>query len=172
MGESQRHSLDELDFAILRHLERDGRRSYSDIADDLGVAVSTVSARVTKLIEGDVVSILAHVNPHRVGLEAPAILSIAIEPQNYDQVVNTILGYPEVTFASMTTGKYNLVVDVFCRDSQHLAELITRRLNTLAGVRDVNVTYHLRILKLRPTGVNSIEGDAGAKSDSGGRDQT
>jgi Lrp/AsnC family transcriptional regulator for asnA, asnC and gidA len=113
MGESRRYKLDKLDIAILKHLEQDGRKSYSDIAEDLEVAVSTVSARVTKLVEQNVVSIMALVNPHQVGLEAPATLNIAIKPRHYDQVVETILGYPEVNFASMTTGEHNLIVDVF-----------------------------------------------------------
>ena len=158
MQESRQHQLDDLDIAILRHLEQDGRRSYSDMAEALGVAVSTVSARVTKMIERDVVSIMAHVNPHAVGLEAPAILSIAIEPQHYEQVVDTILAYPEVNFASMTTGDHNLIVDVFCRDTQHLAELVTRRLHGLEGIRDIKVTYQLQRLELRPIGVDRIGG--------------
>lgn len=162
--------MDELDIAILNHLEQDGRRTYSEIAADLEVAVSTVSARVTKLIEGDVVTILAHVNPYKVGLEAPAILGISIQPGHYDQVVDTILGYPEVTFASMTTGAYNLTVDVYCRSTGHLAELITDRLNQLPGVQDVEVSYHLRILKLKPIGIDAarVEGhSASAQNKSG-----
>ena len=167
MGESRRHRLDELDIAILRHLEQDGRRSYSDMAEDLGVAVSTVRARVTKMIERNVVSIMAYVNPHEVGLQAPAILNIAILPRYYDRVVETILGYPEVNFASMTTGEHNLIVDVFCRDTQHLAELITRRLHTLEGIRDVKVTYQLQRLELRPSGVDLIRGKDSENTGSG-----
>jgi Lrp/AsnC family transcriptional regulator for asnA, asnC and gidA len=162
MRESKRYRLDTLDMAILRHLEEDGRKSYSDIAEDLGVAVSTVSSRVTKLIEQNVVSIMVLVNPHKVGLEAPATLSISIQPQHYDQVIKVILSYPEINFASMTTGEYNLLVDVFCRNTQHLAELITQRLNTLEGVQDIKVTYQLKRLKVRPAGVDLIKGENSA----------
>ena len=170
MEESKRHRLDKLDIAILRHLEQDGRRSYSEIAKDLGMAVSTVSARATKLIEWNVVSIVALVNPHEVGLDAPAIISIAIQPRYYDQVVETIIAYPEVNFASMTTGEYNLVVDVFCRDTQHLAELITRRLNTLDGIQDIKVAYQLQRLELRATGMDLIESENGAIAAPGSKD--
>jgi Lrp/AsnC family transcriptional regulator for asnA, asnC and gidA len=158
MGNSKRHRLDELDIAILKHLEQDGRRSYSEIAEDLSVAVSTISARVTKMIEHNVVTFLAHVNPLAVGLEAPATLNIAIRPKHYDRIVETILRYPEVNFAAMTTGEYNLIIDVFCRDTQHLAELITSRLNILEGVQDIKATYQLKRLKLRPTSVDLIVG--------------
>lgn len=162
LGELRRYRLDNLDISILKHLEQDGRKSYSDIAEDLGVAVSTISARVTKLIEENVVSIMVLVNPTKVGLEAPATLSIAIQPQHYNQVVEIILGYPEVNFASMTTGDFNLLIDVFCRNTQHLSELITQRLNTLEGIKDIKITYQLQRLKVRPAGVDLIKGEDGA----------
>jgi Lrp/AsnC family transcriptional regulator for asnA, asnC and gidA len=111
-----RHALDDLDVSILSHLEEDGRRSYSEIADALGVAVSTVSTRVAKLIDRNVVSITAIINPQEVGLEAPATLLIAIQPRFFDEVVETIIACPEVVYASMTTGRQNLIVDVLCRN--------------------------------------------------------
>jgi Lrp/AsnC family transcriptional regulator for asnA, asnC and gidA len=158
VGETDNYKLDKLDISIIKHLEQDGRKSYSDIAEDLGVAVSTISSRVTKLIDQNVISVMVLVNPHKVGLEAPATLSIAIEPHHFNQVVDEILTYPEVNFASMTTGNFNLLIDVFCRNTQHLAELITDRLNTLEGIKDIETTYQIQRLKVRPAGVELIKG--------------
>ncbi len=157
-----KHDLDALDINILRHLEEDGRRSYSEMAEALGVAVSTVSARVAKLIETDVVSIFAAINPQKMGLEAPATLLMSIEPRHFDQVVATIVSLPEIVYASMTTGRYNLVIDVFCRDAQHLAELVTGRLYALEGIRDIDVEYQLERFKVdsRSTALIEIEGSA------------
>jgi Lrp/AsnC family transcriptional regulator for asnA, asnC and gidA len=157
MTNAKQFLLDELDVSILRHLEEDGRKSYSDIAEDLGVAVSTVSARMSKLIDRNVLSILAFINPFEVGLDAPALIMMNIEPRHFEEAVEEILEYPEVNFASMTSGEYNLNLDVFCRDSNHLTELITQRLYKVIGVQDLNVTYQLRRLKLRPTGVDVLQ---------------
>jgi Lrp/AsnC family transcriptional regulator for asnA, asnC and gidA len=110
MTKSAGYPLDELDITIMKHLEEDGRKSYSDIAEDLGVAVSTVSARVSKLIDRNVLVIHAVLNPFVVGFEAPAIISMSIDPRRYDEVVEVILDYPEVNFASMTSGDHNLIV--------------------------------------------------------------
>ena len=156
MNKSKQHHLDKLDIAILKQLEQDGRKRYSEIAEDLGVAVSTISARVAKMIDKEIVSIIAIINPFNVGLEAPAIIDIAIQPHYFDQVVEIILDYPEVNYASMTTGEYNLEIDVYCRDTQHLVELITCRLNTLEGIQDIKVKYQLKRLKLVSTGVDMI----------------
>jgi Lrp/AsnC family transcriptional regulator for asnA, asnC and gidA len=154
-----KHDLDALDISILRHLEEDGRRSYSEMAEALGVAVSTVSARVAKLIERNVVSIFASINPQKVGLEAPATLLISIEPRHFERVVETILALPEIIYASMTTGRYNLVIDVFCRDAQHLSELVTSRLYALEGIQDVDVEYQLERFKVDPRSTALIDID-------------
>lgn len=165
MTKAKQLLLDDLDIAILRHLEQDGRRSYSEIAEELGVAVSTVSARVSKLIDRNVVSILAVVNPLEVGLEAPAIINMTIEPRHYERAVEIILEYPEVNFASMTSGEYNLIVDVFCRDANHLTELITQRLYRVAGIQNIKVTYQLQRLKLGPTGIDLLQSNTNANMD-------
>jgi len=159
MANTKQFLLDELDVSILRHLEEDGRKSYSEIAEDLGVAVSTVSARMSKLIDRNVLSVLAFINPFEVGLDAPALIMLKIEPRHFEEAVEEILEYPEVNFASMISGEYNLNLDVFCRDSHHLTELITQRLYKVIGVQDLNVTYQLRRLKLRPTGVDLLQPD-------------
>jgi Lrp/AsnC family transcriptional regulator for asnA, asnC and gidA len=157
MTKSAGYPLDELDITIMKHLEEDGRKSYSDIAEDLGVAVSTVSARVSKLIDRNVLVIHAVLNPFVVGFEAPAIISMSIDPRRYDEVVEVILDYPEVNFASMTSGDHNLIVDVFCRDADHLSELITQRLYKTSGVQDIKVTFQLQRLKLGPSGVDLLQ---------------
>ena len=162
-----RHALDDLDVSILGHLEQDGRRSYSEIADALGVAVSTVSSRVAKLIERNVVSITAIINPQEVGLEAPATLLIAIQPRFFADVVETIIACPEVVYASMTTGRHNLIVDVLCRDAQHLAELITERLYALEGIQDINVAFQLQKFGVEQAGVALIEFEKRANGETG-----
>jgi Lrp/AsnC family transcriptional regulator for asnA, asnC and gidA len=166
-----RHALDELDVSILSHLEEDGRRSYSEIADALGVAVSTVSSRVAKLIERNVVSITAIINPQEVGMEAPATLLIAIQPRYFDDVVETVIGCPEVTYASMTTGRHNLIVDVLCRDAHHLAELVTDRLYALEGIQDIDVAFQLQKFSVEQAGVSLIEFEKRANGEAESEDR-
>jgi Lrp/AsnC family transcriptional regulator for asnA, asnC and gidA len=151
------YALDALDISIMKHLEVDGRKSYSDIAEDLGVAVSTVSARVGKLLDRNILAIHAVLNPFEVGFEATAIINLTIDPKGYDEAVGAILEYPEVNFASMTSGDHNLIVDVYCRDAEHLSELLTQRLYKVKGVQDLKVTYQLKRLKLGPSGVELLE---------------
>ena len=62
--------MDELDLSILAALQTDGRRPFTDIAQNLGVSEGTVRNRVSKLIEQQVLHIVGLVDPNSLGLNA------------------------------------------------------------------------------------------------------
>ncbi|MFM9816038.1 Lrp/AsnC family transcriptional regulator, partial [Streptomyces scabiei] len=51
--------LDATDRALLRHLQADGRRSWTDLARDVGLTAPAVRQRVQRLIDSGVVQIAA-----------------------------------------------------------------------------------------------------------------
>lgn len=55
--------LDDVDEAILRELQVDGRRAYREIARTVGVSEGTVRTRVKRLREAGLLRILAFVDP-------------------------------------------------------------------------------------------------------------
>ena len=56
-------ALDELNFQLLLHLQKDGRKSFTELAEELGVSVGTVRNRVTRLIEDKTLQITGRVDP-------------------------------------------------------------------------------------------------------------
>ena len=59
--------LDDLDFAILSCLQKDGRMSFTVIAEKLNVSIGTIRTRVNKFIEEGTINIIGRVNPDKVG---------------------------------------------------------------------------------------------------------
>ena len=139
--------MDDLDRAILVHLQEDGRRPFTEIAKDLDVAEGTVRNRVSRLINEKVVQIVGLVDPSRVGFETPALVSIAVQPQALDTVAERIAAYPEVSYLLLVAGEYDLIAQVICRDREHLVTFITEQINRIPGVVDINTTFILRIHK-------------------------
>ena len=70
--------LDELDFSILSCLQRDGRMSFTVIAEKLNVSIGTVRTRVNKLIEEGTINIIGRVNPAKVGFGAYAHIAVFV----------------------------------------------------------------------------------------------
>lgn len=149
--------VDDLDLVILTHLQEDGRRSFTEIADALNVSVGTVRNRVSRMIEDNTVQIVGRVNPHRVGFSAPATINVAVQPPHLETAIEEMSAFPEVSWLALVTGEYDLIVDVLCRDVDHLTELITHRLQRVTGVTKTESVYVLRILKVAQPGLELIQ---------------
>jgi len=91
---------------------------------------------------------VAIVDPHALGFQAPAIVAISVEPGATDQVAQAIAQLPEVSYLVMTLGSYDLIVEVFCRDQAHLADLLTQQIHLLPGVRSTETLVIARSYKL------------------------
>lgn len=126
--------LDQLDNAILAHLQEDGRKPFTEIAKNLGVTEGTIRKRTAKLLEEDVVRIIGLVDPHKVGFEAPAIIHVTVTPPHLEDAAETIKTFPEVSYLLMVSGDYDLMVEVRCRDRRHLAAFIRDKLQQVNGV--------------------------------------
>jgi Lrp/AsnC family transcriptional regulator for asnA, asnC and gidA len=98
------------------------------------------------MIEDRTLNIIARVNPFRAGLDAYAIVHIDIKPGALlDEAVNKILQFPEVSFLAICVGEYDIVIDVMCRDNDHLKSVIMDRLYEVPGVVDTKTTYYLDV---------------------------
>ncbi len=139
---------DELDLEILSHLKDDGRRSFTDIAESLGVSVGTVSNRLSKMLEDEVVRIVPRVDPYRVGFRAPATILISVEPHRLEAAIEEIKSFPEISWLGSIAGDHDLVADVMCRDTSHLRSFLFQRLANVSGVTRTATSLYLKVHKI------------------------
>ena len=140
-------TLDDLDFAILSCLQKDGRASFTVMAEQLHVSIGTIRTRVNKLIEEGTVNIIGRVDPDKVGFRSYAHIAIYIRPATLkEQVAKQILSLPEVSFLAGTSGDYDLEVDVMCRDNDHLVQFINT-ISGFEGIYQTNTTIYFKVYK-------------------------
>src|SRR5580698_3736501 len=97
-------TLDKLDFAILTELQKDGRKSFTDIADSLKVSVGTVRNRYNLLIKNRTLTIIGRVDPEKIGFHAYAHIFLKIRPiTELESAAGKIAKFPEVSFLAMTS---------------------------------------------------------------------
>lgn len=73
-------TLDKLDRAILRNLQADGRATYDQLSEQVGLSPSAVLRRVKRLEEGGVIDrYVALVKPESVGLGLTAYITVRLE---------------------------------------------------------------------------------------------
>lgn len=147
MSEKENYVLDSLDFEILSHLQEDGRMSFTVMAEALKVSVGTIRTRFNKLIEEGTVNIIGRVDPDKVGFNCYAHIAVFVRPATLkDKVAQKICKLPEVSFLAMTSGDYDLEVDVMCRDNNHLVQFVDG-ISKIEGVNQTKTTIYFKVYK-------------------------
>jgi Lrp/AsnC family transcriptional regulator, regulator for asnA, asnC and gidA len=155
--------MDELDFSILIQLQEDGRKPFTEIAKALNVTEGTVRNRVARLITDKTLRIIGLVDPHQVGFDAPALVSVSVQPGMLDTAVEAIKGFPEVSYLLLVAGEYDLIVEVMCRDREHLTDLITQRIHKVAGVSDTHTIMILHTYEVIQPDLKLVKKSKGKK---------
>jgi Lrp/AsnC family transcriptional regulator for asnA, asnC and gidA len=107
-----------------------------------------VRNRVARLLEDQTVQIIGVLDPHRMGYHAPAIIGVSIQPPHLEKAAAEIAAMPEVSYLIMVAGEYDLIVEVFCRDREHLAAFLKDQLLQVAGVQRAQTSFILHTYKV------------------------
>ncbi|MBX2932267.1 MAG: Lrp/AsnC family transcriptional regulator [Chitinophagaceae bacterium] len=150
-------TLDSLDFNILSCLQQDGRMSFTIMADKLKVSVATVRTRVNKLIEDGTISIIGRVAPEKVGFHSYAHIAVYVRPATLkEKVAQKIAKFKEVSFLALTSGDYDLEVDVMCRDNDHLVQFVNE-ISSIEGVNQTKTTIYFKVYKYAQPDLNLLK---------------
>jgi Lrp/AsnC family transcriptional regulator for asnA, asnC and gidA len=153
--------LDEVDRAIVRKLQEDGRTPFRQIARDLGVSEGTVRYRAGRLQSSGALTIAAIADPFRLGYRVLAFVLIKVEPGRVDDVVAALSSWQEATYVSTCTGGADIYVQLVCRDNEQLSELLHHQLPAIGGVREMDTYMELKMHKVAYAGyAPSVEGPA------------
>ncbi len=146
---------DEIDHLILQTLQNDGRKSFSDLAKELGMAVSTISKRYMNLVDCGILAIIGRVEPERIGLNAYASINVQVDTlANVERVAQELMALPEVSFLALRTGDFQLEINVMCRDNSHLMEILRNNMDKINHVRKYEINMYLKVYKWGRTGVS------------------
>lgn len=157
MDKNNRIVLDELDFAILSYLQKDGRMSFTVIAEKLKVSIGTIRTRFNKLIEDGTINIIGRVDPEKVGFRSYAHIAVYVRPATLkEKVAQKISKLSEVSFLAMTSGDYDLEVDVMCRDNEHLVQFVNE-LSKIEGVYQTKTTIYFKVYKYAQPDLNLLK---------------
>jgi Lrp/AsnC family transcriptional regulator for asnA, asnC and gidA len=140
--------MDELDRDIVAQLKEDGRKPFTSIARELGVSEGTVRNRVGRMIDERVLHIVGEVDPYKMGLDAPALIGLTLKSDEIEASMQAIAELEEVSYLLLVSGEFDAIVEVFCRDREHLANFLTKKLRQIPGVDSTRTFTILRTYKM------------------------
>jgi Lrp/AsnC family transcriptional regulator for asnA, asnC and gidA len=139
--------LDTIDLKIMEALREDGRIAFAQIAEQLNVSPGMIRMRYNRMVEMGYLKVVAITNPLRMGYEAMAMIGIRTDGKKMLEVAEKVAEFDEVVYLVLTSGHYDILVEVFCRDHADLLRFITEKLYSIEGVRESESFLQLKIVK-------------------------
>jgi Lrp/AsnC family transcriptional regulator for asnA, asnC and gidA len=140
--------LDETDRAIVARLQYDGRMPFTSIAAEVGISEGSVRRRVKRLVDSGVLQIVGIVEPGLLDWQAAAMIGVTVQAGQVDTVADQIAQFPEVSYLFMASGGFDLFVEIYCRDREHLVSFLSQKLQQVPGVERTETFMILKMYKL------------------------
>jgi Lrp/AsnC family transcriptional regulator for asnA, asnC and gidA len=141
--------IDDTNLAIVKNL-RDGRKSFKQIADELGVSENTVRARVQKLTDEGILEVIGLVDPEALPGHRLVMVGVKLATMDLVNKGEEFSKLRGVVSVSVVTGRYDLLLVVFLKEGFGLLEFYTEEVAKLEHVQSVEtfVVYKAYNLKI------------------------
>jgi Lrp/AsnC family transcriptional regulator for asnA, asnC and gidA len=140
------NGLDEIDRRIIGLLQRDGRRPYGAIADDVGLSEAAVRRRVQRLRDSGVMQIVAITDPLQLGFGREALVGIRVHG-DVRLVADKIAALDEANYVVMTAGSFDLIAELIAVNDDDLVHLLNDSIRSIPGVTEVETFLYLKLAK-------------------------
>ena len=140
--------MDETDHQLISLLRQDARLSVAALATRLGVSRGTVTNRIRKMEDDNViVGYTVRLRPDVQRSEIKAWMSIAVEGNQTRTVIASLLGEPGVATLHDTNGRWDLLAALRAENLQDLAKVL-ERIRLLKGISNTETSIHLETYRL------------------------
>jgi Lrp/AsnC family transcriptional regulator, regulator for asnA, asnC and gidA len=138
--------LDETNKLIIEQLQRDGRMSYAALAKVVGLSEAAVRQRVQRLLDGNVMQIVAVTDPLTLGFTRQVMIGIKVTG-DLRAVADALAAVPEIDYVVMCAGGYDLLAEMVCTDDDHLLKLLNDTVRMIPGVTATETFVYLKLAK-------------------------
>ncbi|MEH3024335.1 MAG: Lrp/AsnC family transcriptional regulator [Pseudomonas oryzihabitans] len=146
--------LDRIDLRILNALSADGRLSWRDLAQKIGLSLTPTLRRVKRLEEERYIQgYHAQLDETRLAGSVSVFVSVRLEKQSTDYLrafEREIVKAPQVMSCFQMTGDADYVLRVVVQDLAAYQHFLAETLTCIAGVASVTSAFSLKAVLLRP----------------------
>lgn len=132
--------LDRIDRRILRALQQDGRISYVDLAEQVGLSTSPCLERVKRLErDGLIRGYTALLDPKRLDASLLVFVEISLSYASgtvFDDFRRAVARWPEILECHLVAGDFDYLLKLRIADMASYRQLLGEILHALPGVRD------------------------------------
>lgn len=135
--------MDELDQQLISQLRNNARLSVADLSHKLKVSRGTVTNRLRKLEDAQViVGYTVRLRPEAEPDRIRAWTSIEVEGNRMRGVIASLLGEPGVAALHDTNGRWDLLAELEVGSMKELSDVL-ERVRLITGIRGTETSIHL-----------------------------
>lgn len=143
-----RVTLDAIDRRVVAALQAEGRRAFRSIADELDISESVVRYRVQRLEKAGILQVVGIADPLKIGFDLMAMVGVNVRPGTVREVCAGLQALPETSYVAAVAGRYDVLVEVVCRDTAHFQHLLTDDVHAIDGITSTESFLILEIHKM------------------------
>jgi DNA-binding Lrp family transcriptional regulator len=135
--------MDATDQALIALLRQNARLNVADLAHKLKVSRGTVTNRIKKLEDEQViVGYTVRLRPESEPERIRAWMGVTVEGNRTREVIASLLGEPGVAALHDTNGRWDLLAELEVRSMGELSQVL-ERIRLIAGIRGTETSIHL-----------------------------
>ena len=139
---------DSTDTAILKALEQNGRLSFNELAEEVGLSKTPAWSRVRELEKQKIITgYRAQIDAARVGLELHAFVQVTITATKHADFENAVLKHKSVLECYTTAGQADYLLHILVAGIAALDELLRSEVSRMPGVQRLTTTIGMKTIK-------------------------
>jgi DNA-binding Lrp family transcriptional regulator len=116
--------LDEVDFAIIRAMQKDARASFAAIAKDCNVSIDTISKRFKKIEEAGIArGTTVLLNPKSFGYDCVASFGMRADFSHVEEILQFLKRMPDIVFSTQTMGRHSIFAIAIVKNVGKLSQV-------------------------------------------------
>jgi len=140
--------VDDIDSQIIKILNSNGRTPNTEIANKLKLSETAIRKRIKKLLDDEVIQIVAVVNQEKMGYVFRGNICIKTDIKKIDDVKNELNKIDQIWYIALLTGAFDFDIEFSAKSQEELRMLIDR-INKIEGVIKTDVSIRLQLLRNR-----------------------
>lgn len=128
--------LDEADYRILDILQKDGRITFSDLADQVNLSRSAVRERIKNMQDSGIIrGFTAIIDAKAYEKFASVFMDIEVEPMKINDVAKELMKLKEIAIVSQHTGSTGLHVHAYIDSVDKVSKYLEDNIYTIEYTR-------------------------------------
>ena len=139
--------INEIEKKILKSLNEDARKSFREVAKEIGTSTTTIYNNVKKMEKNGILEgYVPAVNEELLGYNHTAVIMLRVAKGKLQRVFDVLINYPEVREIYDVTGEWDAVLVCFFKTRRDLDHFLKVRL-TIPHVQRVMTYMVLNVIK-------------------------